>query len=81
MKRIEVISLDRIGLVGEISNIIRRLNGNIITHTANVVTDEKNISISHFSADVHFDDLSENETVTRRLRRIKNVKQVRIIDL
>ena len=41
MKRIEVISLDRIGLVGEISNVIRRLNGNIISHTANVVTDEK----------------------------------------
>ena len=28
MKRIEVISLDRIGLVGEISNVIRRLNIN-----------------------------------------------------
>ena len=26
MKRIEVISLDRIGLVGDISNVIRRLN-------------------------------------------------------
>ena len=44
MKRIEVISLDRIGLVGDISNVIRRLNGNMISHTANVVTDEKNTS-------------------------------------
>lgn len=42
MKRIEVISLDRVGLVGEISNVIRRLNGNIIAHTANVVKGEKN---------------------------------------
>ena len=45
MKRIEVISLDRIGLVGEISNVIRRLNGNIISHSANVVTDENNTPV------------------------------------
>ena len=81
MKRIEVISLDRIGLVGEISNVIRRLNGNIITHTANVVTDEKNIPVSHFTADIHFETASENEAVSRRLRRIKNVRQVIITDL
>ncbi|MCR5599841.1 MAG: hypothetical protein K6G33_03730 [Ruminococcus sp.] len=81
MKRIEVISLDRIGLVGEISNVIRRLNGNIITHTANVVTDEKNTFVSHFTADIDFGTVSENEAVMRRLRRIKNVQQVRITDL
>ncbi|MBR5683784.1 MAG: hypothetical protein IKW96_11035 [Ruminococcus sp.] len=81
MKRIEVISLDRIGLVGEISNVIRRLNGNIITHTANVVTDEKNILVSHFTADILFETASEDEAVSRRLRRIKNVRQVRITDI
>ena len=81
MKRIEVISLDRIGLVGEISNVIRRLNGNIITHTANVVTDEKNTLVSHFTADIHFETTSEDETVSRRLRRIKSVRQVIITDL
>ena len=81
MKRIEVISLDRIGLVGEISNVIRRLNGNIITHTANVVTDDKNIAVSHFTADVSFETASENEAVSRRLRRIRNVQQVKITDL
>ena len=81
MKRIEVISLDRIGLVGEISNVIRRLNGNIITHTANVVTDEKNNLISHFTADIRFETTSEDEAVSRRLRRIKNVRQVIITDL
>ena len=81
MKRIEVISLDRIGLVSEISNVIRRLNGNIITHTANVVTDEKNNLVSHFIADIHFETASEDEAVSRRLRRIKNVRQVRITDL
>ena len=81
MKRIEIISLDRIGLVGEISNVIRRLNGNIITHTANVMTDEKNILVSHFTADISFETISENEALSRRLRRIRNVKQVRIIDL
>jgi uncharacterized protein with ACT and thioredoxin-like domain len=81
MKRIEVISLDRIGLVGEITNVIRRLNGNIISHTANVVTDENNTLVSHFTADIRFETDSENETVSRRLRRIKNVQQVRITDL
>ncbi|MDO4864083.1 MAG: hypothetical protein Q4A05_07935 [Ruminococcus sp.] len=81
MKRIEVISLDRVGLVGEISNVIRRLNGNIITHTANVVTDDKNTLISHFTADVSFGDASESEAVSRRLRRIRNVRQVKITDI
>ena len=81
MKRIEVISLDRIGLVSEISNVIRRLNGNIISHTANVVTDEKNTLVSHFTADINFESASEDEAVSRRLRRIKNVRQVRITDL
>jgi len=81
MKRIEVISLDRIGLVGEISNVIRRFNGNIISHTANVVTDEKNTLVSHFIADVSFEASSEIEIVSRRLRRIRNVRQVTINDL
>ena len=81
MKRIEVISLDRIGLIGEISNVIRRLNGNIISHTANVVTDEKNTLVSHFIADVSFEASSEIEIVSRRLRRIRNVRQVTINDL
>ena len=81
MKRIEVISLDRIGLVGEISNVIRRLNGNIISHTANVLTDEKNNLISHFVAEILFENTSDNETVSRRLRRIKNVRQVKITDI
>ena len=81
MKRIEVISLDRIGLVGEISNVIRRLNGNIISHTANVLTDEKNILVSHFTADISFENASDNEAVLRRLRRIKNVRQVKITDI
>ncbi len=81
MKRIEVISLDRIGLVGEISNVIRRLKGNIISHTANVVTDENNMPVSHFTADISFEVTAENEAVSRRLRRIKNVRQVKITDL
>ena len=81
MKRIEVISLDRIGLVGEISNVIRRLKGNIISHTANVVTDENNMPFSHFTADISFEVTAENEAVSRRLRRIKNVRQVKITDL
>lgn len=81
MKRIEVISLDRIGLVGEISNVIRRMKGNIISHTANVVTDENNTSVSHFTADIAFEAAAENEAVSRRLRRIKNVRQVKITDL
>ncbi|HRR78290.1 MAG: hypothetical protein IJK31_05890 [Ruminococcus sp.] len=80
MKRIEVISLDRIGLVGEISNVIRRLNGNIITHTANVVK-EKDTLVSHFTADIRFEAASEDEAVSRRIRRIKNVRQVIIYDL
>ena len=81
MKRIEVISLDRIGLIGEISNVIRRLNGNIVSHTANVVTSENNIPVSHFTADIQFDAPADNNSVSRRLLRIKNVKQVRITDL
>ena len=81
MKRIEVISIDRIGLIGEISNVIRRLNGNIISHTANVLTDDKNNLISHFIAEILFEKTSDNEAVSRRLRRIKNVRQVKITDI
>ena len=81
MKRIEVISLDRIGLVGEISNVIKRLKGNIVTHTANVVIDDKRIPVSHFTADVDFGTASVNETVLRRIRKIKNVRQVNIYDV
>ena len=51
MKKIEVISIDRIGLVGEISKILSRVNGNIITHTANVSSDGTT-AVSHFIADV-----------------------------
>ena len=81
MKRIEVISLDRIGLVSEISNVIRRLKGNIISHTADVVTDENNTQLSLFTADISFEIAAENDAVSRRLRRIKNVRQVKITDL
>ena len=81
MKRIEVISLDRIGLVSEISNVIRRLKGNIISHTADVVTDENNTQLSLFTADISFEIAAENDAVSRRLRRIKNVRQVNITDL
>ena len=39
MKKIEVISIDRIGLVGEISKILTRVNCNIISHTKVIVSD------------------------------------------
>lgn len=81
MKKIEVISLDKIGLVGEISKIISRINGNIIAHSANVTPDGNGIPISHFRADVEFDMKTDNETLARRLRKIKNVRQVRISDI
>ena len=81
MKRIEVISIDRIGLVQEISKVIRRLNGNIISHTSNVLTDSHHVPVSHFTADILFDTAAENESVLRRLRKIRNVKEVKITDL
>ena len=81
MKRIEVISIDKIGLVGEITKVIRRLNGNIITHTANVLLDADNNPVSHFIAEISFEADSDNDAVSRRLHRIKNVKQVRITDI
>lgn len=80
MKKIEVISTDRIGLVREISSIISRVRGNIITHTANVSFDGIT-AISHFSADVKLDKELDNETLSRRLKKIKNVRQVRITDI
>lgn len=80
MKKIEVISVDRIGLVGEISKIISRVNGNIITHTANVSSDGIT-AISHFSADVDLSSEFDNNTLTRRLKKIKNVRQVKISDI
>ena len=79
MKKIVVISDDRIGLVGEISKIISRLNGNIITHTANVSSDGIS-AISHFSADVELNKELDNEALSRRLKKIRNVRQVRITD-
>ena len=81
MKRIEIISLDRIGLVGEITNVIRCLNGNIITHNANVTTNDKNIPVSHFSADIHFESSDGYDLVSRKIRKIKSVKQVRITEI
>ncbi len=80
MKKIEVISIDRIGLVGEISKVLSRVNGNIITHTANVSSDGT-IAISHFSADVELGKDLDTEALTRRLRRIRNVRKVRITDI
>lgn len=80
MKHIEVVSLDRIGLVGDISKIIRRMNGNIIAHSANVISDEKGVPVSHFSADVEFGAGFDAEGAFRRLRKIKNVRQVTITD-
>lgn len=81
MKRIDVISLDRIGLVGDISNVIRRLNGSIVSHTAKVVADDNNTLISYFTAEIDFNETAENDDISRRLRRIKNVRQVSITDL
>ena len=81
MKRVEVTSLDRIGLVGEITNVIRRLNGNIISHSANVAADGKNALISYFTADVDLGDESGRDTLSRKLRRIRNVRQVKISDI
>lgn len=80
MKKIEVIYIDRIGLVGEISKVLSRVNGNIITHTANVSSDGT-IAISHFSADVELGKDLDTEALTRRLRRIRNVRKVRITDI
>ena len=80
MKKIEVISVDRIGLVGEISKIISRVNGNIITHTANVSSDGTT-ALSHFSAEVDLDKDSDTEALSRRLKRIKSVRQVKITDI
>ena len=80
MKHIEVISLDRIGLIGDITNVIRRMNGNISDHTANVKNDGKGTSISVFSADVEFGEGFNADSAFRRLRKIKNVRQVSITD-
>lgn len=80
MKKIEVISLDRVGLVGEISKVLSRVGGNIVSHTANVTSDGTT-AISHFSADVKFGRDSDTEAISRRLRRIRNVRQVRITDI
>ncbi|MBR4626604.1 MAG: hypothetical protein IKO47_02705 [Ruminococcus sp.] len=80
MKKIEVISIDRIGLVGDISKLLSRVNCNIITHTADVSSDGFT-AISHFSADVDINTDFDTETLSRRLRKIKNVRQVRITDI
>ena len=80
MKKIEIISIDRIGLVGEISKIISRVNGNIITHTANVISDGQT-AFSHFSAAVDLDKECDTENLSRRHKKIKNVRQVKIIDI
>lgn len=80
MKKIEVISIDRIGLVGEIAKILKRVNCNIIMHTANVSSDGT-AAISHFSADVDIEKEIDNEALSRRLKKIKNVRQVRITDI
>ncbi|SEK49464.1 ACT domain-containing protein [Ruminococcus sp. YRD2003] len=81
MKKIEVISVDRIGLVGEISKILSRVNGNIIAHSANVAPDSSGVPISHFRADVELDIRTDTEILARRLRKIKNVRRVRITDI
>lgn len=80
MKKIEIISIDRISLVGEISKILSRINGNIITHTANVSSDGTT-AMSHFIADVDLSKEYDNDTLSRRLKRIKNVRQVKIFDI
>ena len=80
MKKIEIISIDRIGLIGEISKILSRVNGNIITHTANVSSDGTTV-LSHFIADVDLGKELDNDAFSRRLKKIKNVRQVKISDI
>ncbi|MBP5579140.1 MAG: hypothetical protein J6X56_06640 [Ruminococcus sp.] len=80
MKKVEVISIDRIGLVGEISKILSRVSGNIITHTADVSSDGTT-AVSHFIADVDLNRELDNEALSRRLKKIKNVRQVKITDI
>lgn len=80
MKNIVVISLDRVGLVGEISKILSRVNCNIISHSANVSYDGTT-AISRFSANVDLDSSYDDESLSRRIKKIKNVKQVKITDL
>lgn len=80
MKKIEVISVDRIGLVGEISRILSRVEGNIISHNARVASDGKT-AISYFSAEVELGSELDDETLSRRLGKIKDVRQVRIYDI
>ncbi|MBP5434133.1 hypothetical protein [Ruminococcus sp.] len=80
MKKVEVISIDRIGLVGEISKILSRVNGNIITHTATVSYDGIT-AVSYFSADVDLKKELDNEALSRRLKKIKNARQVKITDI
>ena len=75
MKKIEVISIDRIGLVGEISKILSRINGNIITHTANVSSDGMT-AISHFCADVDLSREFDNDALSRRLKKIKKLMKI-----
>lgn len=64
MKQIEIISIDKIGLVGGITRIIRRVNGRIISHTASVNSDKNNVTLSLFCADVILLKLSTLQTLT-----------------
>lgn len=80
MKKIEIISDDRIGLVGEISKIISRAGGDMVAHTANVVSDGA-AEISHFTAEVELGTEPDEASLSKKLRRIKNVRQVRITDI
>lgn len=80
MKRLEVVSIDRIGLIGEITNVIRRMDGNIIKHTANVATDSSGVMISRFIADIDINE-ADVRSVVRRMKKIKNVRCVNITDI
>lgn len=64
---------DRIGLVNEITGIIKNLGIGVVKHGAVVTMDRSGCPVSSFRAVLDIGDSAEFQLLTKRMRRIKGL--------
>ena len=73
---VKVVSKDRPGLVGEISQAISVLGIKIIHHKAKVYTSDRSSHMSVFEADLYLDGNINLQSLLHKLHKIKGVVSV-----
>ena len=77
MNRLEVLAIDRVGLVSAISGIISRSCVNIISHSATVFNDISGSAMSRFTAEIDLGNVQSEKLITS-LNKIKGIVRAEI---